>query len=787
MDRRIALFGLLAACGLPEAGPTVAISPAIPTTVDALTITTSGGNVQWYVDGHAVGSGAVIEAARTVRGQVWTATAELGGHTTSDSVVIANAVPVIRSISAPDSVAAGVIPTLTVQSEDADGDEVGFFVEWAWTRGETTEAFEDYPVDVIRGDQVVGTVFPTDGIDKGQGVATDPIAIENSAPVITSAVVSPEEPTLSDDLTCVVEVEDLDGDVVYVAVDWVIAGFTFQSGSTIPAAALQRNVSVHCSAVANDGVDESVAVDSGEVTILNAIPTASGAEITPEDATPGERLTCLLLEFDDVDLDPDFSVPDWYVNGVWVDSGRVLDHDTEYGDLVHCDLSPSDGYDTSTVVHSAEITVQAARPGGNVLLIIADDMGVDKIGAYGLHGNTPPTPNIDFLADVGVLFRKAYAHPDGSATRGAMLTGRFPHHFGVGSSLSVAEAMGVSPDHVSLPEMVYEGSGGAYHTAAVGKWHMGGVNDGGNWHPILSGFADFAGTMNDLSGDIEPGRTQNYLDWYRVADGERELTDVYATTQTVDDAVAQIEAASGPWFLWVGFHAPHAPYHVPPANLHSFPDLEETDPVAQVYAAMVEAMDTEIGRLLAAIPQAERANTTVIFVGDNGTPSRAVTQPFDDDRAKGTLYEGGVRVPLLVKSPYVTRPGTEVGSVVHVADLFSTIVELTGVDPGLNPAAVDSVSLRTLIEDPSNPATRTEVYSELFSPNGEGPYDVYEQALRSDRFKLIRRMGEPDEFYDMAGQPEEGTELLSVGLTAFEQVEYTQMSGTLDQIVTLNP
>jgi arylsulfatase A-like enzyme len=214
----------------------------------------------------------------------------------------------------------------------------------------------------------------------------------------------------------------------------------------------------------------------------------------------------------------------------------------------------------------------------------------------------------------------------------------------------------------------------------------------------------------------------------------------------------------------VAFNAAHDPHHAPPAHLHSY-DLRglhpKKDPLPH-YQASIQAMDTEIGRLLACLgPQL--ANTTVIVVGDNGTPADVVQPPMDKKRAKATVYEGGVRVPLIINGPLVNQPGREVCGIVQTLDLFSTIVALAGGDARLDvpcDRCLDSVSLLPYMLDPCHRPLRETVYTEIFWCLNR---DCGCAAIRDQRFKVIRKSwigGPKHEFYDLFNDPLENHDLL---------------------------
>lgn len=424
----------------------------------------------------------------------------------------------------------------------------------------------------------------------------------------------------------------------------------------------------------------------------------------------------------------------------------------------------------------------AGRPAArlNILLIIADDLGVDKVAAYREHPDPPPTPNIDALAARGVLFRNAYANPVCSPTRATILTGRYGYRYGIGLVINYYRRRqpALPLDEMTIPKLLDRGTQGAYAHAAIGKWHLGSVNVGDARNPLLHGFEHFSGTL----GGFRRAANEDYFNWVKTVDGGQRRSGRYATSDHVDDALARIDAMPEPWFLWLAFNAPHAPWHAPPAELHTYElsgDPNST-PVEHFHAA-VEAMDTEIGRLLDSIDAAVLENTLIIFVGDNGTPRGLATPPFDRQRAKHTVYEGGVNVPLIVAGPPVSHPGSECGALINTTDLFATVADAAGFDavdamPDTRP--LDSISILPYLRDPTKPSLRSWVYAERFSPNGPFLRDSYQRMLRDKRWKLIERDGDsprPDEFYDLKGRFKEGDDLLRGEMTDEQRRAYQRL------------
>jgi arylsulfatase A-like enzyme len=421
-------------------------------------------------------------------------------------------------------------------------------------------------------------------------------------------------------------------------------------------------------------------------------------------------------------------------------------------------------------------------PPTNVLVVVLDDWGIDNFGRYGAHPDAPPTPTLDALADIGVLFRRAYVSPTCSPTRAQILTGRHSFRIGVGEPINDWQNVpALAFDEVTLPEIFDAVAEPAIATSAVGKWHLGSVAVGGADHPTLQGFDGFSGTL----GNLFFGET--FTSYAKVVNGVSQPSSVYATTEQVDDALARIAAMPQPWFLYLSFNAPHKPFHVPPAHLHTYTlsgDPEQT--AAEHYRAAVQALDAELGRLLASMDAEVRANTTVVVVGDNGTPNEAATPPAVDGQNKGTLYEGGVNVPLIVAGKHVEQPGRESDALVHAVDVFATLAELLEVDyrAGIGDnRPVDGLSFADVLRDPAAPGPRTSVFVERFSPNGPGPYSSQGWMVRDVRWKLMRRVGQADLFFDMQGQLREPAPLDLGALDPEQQAAYDALVAELANVL----
>lgn len=414
-------------------------------------------------------------------------------------------------------------------------------------------------------------------------------------------------------------------------------------------------------------------------------------------------------------------------------------------------------------------------PGGpaNVLLVLIDDVGTDKIGAYG-ESTEIRTPVIDALAADGMLFRQAWAAPACSPSRAQLETGRYARRTGYGGNHQEEDAPFLfGPGEISLAELVDHAPEAHWTTALMGKWHL-----NSSTLPELEGWDFFSGTLTNLHGPT--GELASYYRWRKwTADGRVVTSTTYATTDTVDDSVRFLQQASEPWLLHVSFNAAHDPFEAPPPTLHTRGDLTGASTL-ELHRAMVEAVDTELGRLLEALAPDVRARTLIVVAGDNGTTEEVFEDPTTIG-GKLSMRETGVRVPLIVVGPQIRHPGTESSALVGLVDVFPTVAEVAGIEPTTLPDAddpsrpliLDGASLLPVLADPSVEIHPT-IYTDVFQPNGvDAEHTSDKAALRDQRFKLIRfRLSGKDELYEIDPVTfEEGPNLLAGGALTREQAE----------------
>lgn len=352
----------------------------------------------------------------------------------------------------------------------------------------------------------------------------------------------------------------------------------------------------------------------------------------------------------------------------------------------------------------------------NFLLFIADDLGIDVLKSSGFTKNPARTPNLDRMAEAGIVFDNFWVTPACTTTRGALISGLHGFRSGIDHVPAVMPAQTATIQQWLKTQF----SQSPYRTGIFGKWHLGGAQADPD-HPRAFGVEPYAGNIFNLD---------DYFQWTLTENGQQREVSGYHTTMVVDLARDFISAQpqNQPWFAWVAFAAPHSPFHRPPDSLITS-TLDESN--SSLYAAMVEAMDTEIGRLVSGLSPEQTANTVVIFLGDNGTPRGARDREiFAADHVKNSIYEGGIRAPLIFSGARVSRSGARESAMVNATDLFATLAELARGSGSATNIPEHSVSFAPLLVAPG-PAPRSFNYSE-WKDKGESYW-----AFRDASYKLI--------------------------------------------------
>lgn len=416
---------------------------------------------------------------------------------------------------------------------------------------------------------------------------------------------------------------------------------------------------------------------------------------------------------------------------------------------------------------SSPVSVSAADRAPNVVLIVADDLGWSDLSCYGadLH----QSPNLDRLASQGMRFTDSYAAaPICSPTRASIMTGKSPARLHMTiwyeAALSGPErnrklippkaATDLPRTEFTIAEVL---KAAGYLTAHVGKWHLGDaahypetqgfdVNIGGTfWGAPATFFFPYRG----LWPGSDEVRYLPHLEWGQPGE--------YLTDRLTDEALKVIDRAGDrPFFLHLAYHSVHTPIEGKPALVERYrerlsPGLRHQNPG---YAAMVHSLDENVGRVLSRLDERGVADSTiVVFTSDNGGyigryQGQVVTNNAPLRSGKGSLYEGGIRTPLIVRWPGRVRPGSLCREPVLSTDLYPTLLELTGLhgDPRHN-ASLDGRSLVPLLNDPAAHLQRDALYFHYphyyatTSPVG---------ALRAGDWKLLEYFEDQHlELYDL--------------------------------------
>jgi arylsulfatase A-like enzyme len=441
---------------------------------------------------------------------------------------------------------------------------------------------------------------------------------------------------------------------------------------------------------------------------------------------------------------------------------------------------------TCALLFLATAAAAAASPPPNVVFILADDLGWSDLGCYGadLH----ETPRIDQLAREGVRFTQAYAMPVCSPTRAAILTGRHAARLGMtiwrenalnppgdGKLLPPPAIADLPQREVTLAEAL---KAAGYLTFHVGKWHLGDATHS----PETQGF--------DLNiGGTHWGAPATYFHPFRGPSGQaREFRYVpglgvgkpgdYLPDRLTDEALKLIDAAGDrPFFLNLWFHVPHTPMDGKTNLVEKYrarikPGLRRQNPD---YAALVESLDENVGRVLTRLQERNLAGRTlVIFASDNGGyvnqhRGRQVTDNSPLRSGKGSLYEGGIRVPLIVRLPGLTPPDTVCAEPVISMDFFPTILELCGISGKVRPAGpLDGLSLATLLGQPRSSLNREALF---FHFPHYYPTTTPVSAVRAGDWKLLEYFEDNHvELYNLRDDPGEQRDLADRDIARAEQL-----------------
>jgi arylsulfatase A-like enzyme len=406
----------------------------------------------------------------------------------------------------------------------------------------------------------------------------------------------------------------------------------------------------------------------------------------------------------------------------------------------------------SIATMSPAFAADSGKP--NIVYIVSDDQGWKDVG---YHGSDIRTPHIDELAKGGARLEQFYAQPFCTPTRAALMTGRYPFRYGLQTVvIASGHTYGLATDEWLLPQALKDAG---YETAIIGKWHLGQADR--KYWPRQRGFDHQYGP---LIGEIDyfTHEQHHVLDWFR--DNQPVKEKGYSTTLLGDDAVRLIEShdVSRPLYLYLAFNAPHTPYQAPQVDLDRYRNV--SDPSRRAYAAMISAMDDQIGRVVEALRKKNmRDNTLIVFQSDNGGTANPmfagegdmskIRIPVDNGPlrdGKGTLYEGGTRVIALANWPGHINPGVTIDEKIHVVDMYPTLAGVAGASLAKT-KPLDGLDVWGTISK-GKPSPRTEIVYNI---------EPFRAGVREGDWKLIWRTPLPQavELYNIAKDPSEKTNL----------------------------
>lgn len=412
-----------------------------------------------------------------------------------------------------------------------------------------------------------------------------------------------------------------------------------------------------------------------------------------------------------------------------------------------------------------------------ILVVLADDLGVDQLALYRPDAiGLPPTPAIDEIAAHGMTFRNAWGNPACSPSRAAIQTGRYAFRTGIGQIVEAGCPNYSLPVGNELP-VALDG----FATAAFGKWHLEDQTVPDLSAPATHGYGYFEGHLWRIPYACSTGRPRqvcnpvavdeglNYFSWTRtrISGGVRttSLRTGYLPAATVDSASAWITANwPQPWFCYLAPQAPYDLQHCPPVSLQGLVACNSCTTELcypggtsrlSCYHARVVALDTKLGQLLRAIDALGAApwwqTTTLVLLSDNGSPRQVsnLTGFWPTNLAAGTLFNGGINVPLVIAGQAVspTQHGQKTDALANGVDVYATVLAIAALPI---PAGIDGVSLAPVLTDPAA-SVRSWVFSELFGPNTPTPNPNHPKAVANASYTYkLRRSAGVDYFYRLA-------------------------------------
>lgn len=413
----------------------------------------------------------------------------------------------------------------------------------------------------------------------------------------------------------------------------------------------------------------------------------------------------------------------------------------------------------------------------NIIFILCDDIGYGDLGCYGQK--VIPTPRLDQLAAESMRFTQCYTGSSICApSRSVLMTGLHSGHTRVRDNMGIVGGVGdqkrvpLEPEDFTVAEMLKEVG---YTTGITGKWGLGEPDTTGI--PTRKGFDEWFGYLNQRNAHsyYPPYLWHNEEKVILKGNQDGQEND-YSHDMIFDFACDFIRNNSdGPFFLYLPWTLPHGRYEIPDAS--AYDDQPWTDD-EKIYAAMITKIDTQVGQIADLLRELEIKDNTLLFFGsDHGAARR--WEPFGSCGAlrgqKGTMYEGGLRTPMIVHWPDRIPAGTVSDQVWYYADFMPTVADVTGVDA---PENMDGVSILPTLLDESQDIGERFLYWERF---GGG----FKQAVRWKNWKAVRNpsprlLDEPLELYDLDGDIGEENDVAADHPDVIAQIEAFMKDARID-------
>ncbi|TDI68062.1 MAG: DUF4976 domain-containing protein [Bacteroidetes bacterium] len=426
----------------------------------------------------------------------------------------------------------------------------------------------------------------------------------------------------------------------------------------------------------------------------------------------------------------------------------------------------------------SNLKTETSTPPPNIILFLVDDLGWQDTSVPFWDRETPfnqryRTPNMERLASQGMKFTQAYATPVCSPTRVSLMTGMNTARHRVTNwtlhrdriqpmernhqtlEFPLWNVNGLSPDSTlqnsvfatTLPEILQENG---YHTIHVGKAHFGAIGTPGE-DPLNLGFdvniaGHAAGAPKSYYGTENFGNTPEFQDTPWPVPGLEKYhgEEIFLTDALTTEALSALDQSTKPFFLYMAYYTVHTPIMGNPIYLSRYLEMG-LDSIEASYASMIESMDHSVGRIMDYLEEKQRSdNTVILFMSDNGGLSAVARggEPHTHNKplssGKGSIHEGGIREPMIVKWSGVVAPGSENSNYLIIEDFFPSILEIAGIDQYETAQTVDGKSFVCFLKDNQNRAQDRPLYWHFpneWGPTGPGIGAF--SAVRKGDWKLI--------------------------------------------------